>query len=108
MQRVVDDRLLQEVVRRTLTVTQPERIVLFGSAASGRLSEESDLDTLVLKAKTGNTRQERVQIGEALGGIGCFCDVFVMRAETFEESKAVIGGLAYPANTYGRVIYEAA
>lgn len=25
----------------------------------------------------------------------------------FEETKSVIGGLAYPANKYGKVIYEA-
>jgi hypothetical protein len=33
-------------------------------------------------------------------------DVFAMTHERFEETKGVIGGLAYPANKYGRVIYE--
>jgi hypothetical protein len=31
-----------------------------------------------------------------------------MAPERFEETKYVIGGLAYPANKYGKVIYEAA
>jgi hypothetical protein len=31
-----------------------------------------------------------------------------MAKEHFEESKDVIGGLAYPAHKYGKVIYEAA
>ena len=31
-----------------------------------------------------------------------------MDTERFEETKEIIGGLAYPANKYGRVIYEAA
>ena len=31
-----------------------------------------------------------------------------MATECFEETKSVIGGLAYPANKYGRVIYDAA
>lgn len=35
-------------------------------------------------------------------------DVFAMTSERFEETKEVIGGLAYPANKYGKVIYEAA
>jgi hypothetical protein len=29
-----------------------------------------------------------------------------MAPEWFEASKNVVGGLAYPANKYGRVIYE--
>jgi len=35
-------------------------------------------------------------------------DIIVMATERFEESKGVIGGIAYPANKYGKVIYEAA
>jgi hypothetical protein len=35
-------------------------------------------------------------------------DVIVMSTFRFEETKSVIGGMAYPANKYGRVIYEAA
>ena len=35
-------------------------------------------------------------------------DVIVMRTDRFEETKNVVGGIAYPANKYGRVIYEAA
>jgi hypothetical protein len=31
-----------------------------------------------------------------------------MRTERFERTKLFIGGIAYPANKYGRVIYEAA
>ena len=31
----------------------------------------------------------------------------VMATERFEETKHVIGGIAYPANKYGKVIYEA-
>jgi hypothetical protein len=31
-----------------------------------------------------------------------------MAVERFEESKNVVGGNAYPANKYGKVIYEAA
>jgi len=33
--------------------------------------------------------------------------VVVMASERFEETKDLIGGLAYPADKYGRVIYEA-
>jgi hypothetical protein len=31
-----------------------------------------------------------------------------MATARFEERKSVIGGIAYPANKYGKVIYETA
>ena len=44
----------------------------------------------------------------AVGNIGHPVDVIVMRTERFERTKRLIGGIAYPANKYGRVIYAAA
>ncbi|MGO9260848.1 MAG: hypothetical protein ACLQU1_31750 [Bryobacteraceae bacterium] len=35
-------------------------------------------------------------------------DVIVMSNARFEETKNIIGGIAYPANKYGRIRYEAA
>jgi hypothetical protein len=49
-----------------------------------------------------------VAIRGAVGDIGYPVDVIVMRTERFERTKRFIGGIAYPANKYGRVIYEAA
>jgi len=34
--------------------------------------------------------------------------VIVIASERFEETKDVIGGIAFPAHRYGRVLYEAA
>ena len=42
--RVVGDELLQEMVRCILMVVRPDRIIVFGSAASGQLSDGNDLD----------------------------------------------------------------
>lgn len=50
MPRVIDDQLLNEVARRILTVVQPDRIILFGSAASGSFRA---------------TRGERLEHGES-------------------------------------------
>ncbi len=35
-------------------------------------------------------------------------DVIVIASERFEETKNLVTGIAYPANKYGKVIYEAA
>jgi predicted nucleotidyltransferase len=99
---------LDEIVRRIRSVVQPDRVILFGSAAAGRMTPDSDVDLLVLLREVRNPRSESVRIRTALSGLPSSFDVIVMRTERFEETRGVIGGLAWPADRYGRVIYEAA
>jgi predicted nucleotidyltransferase len=104
----VDEALLDEVVRRVLTVARPDRIILFGSAATGQMTKDSDIDLLVVEPEPANTRDRSVRIRRALGDVQYPVDVVVMSSERFEETKNIVGGIAYPARKYGRVIYEAA
>ena len=102
----IDENLEQEIVRRILSVTKPDKIILFGSAATGQMTRDSDIDLLVVEAGPGDRRKESIRIDEKLGGLGHPFDVIVISSDWFEASKNVIGGIAYPANKYGRVIYE--
>jgi predicted nucleotidyltransferase len=99
--------LIEEIVHRILNVALPQRIVLFGSAASGTMDRDSDIDLLILETAPHNTREESIRIRQALRGLGFAFDIIVMATDRFEESKDVIGGIAYPANKYGKVIYAA-
>ncbi|MGA9624263.1 MAG: nucleotidyltransferase domain-containing protein [Bryobacteraceae bacterium] len=104
----VDETLLNEVVRRVLTVARPDRIILFGSAATGQMTKDSDIDLLVVEPEPANARDRSVSIRRALGDVEYPVDVIVMSSARFEETKNIIGGIAYPAQKYGRVLYEAA
>jgi predicted nucleotidyltransferase len=104
----IDETLVSEIVKRVVDVAHPQRIILFGSAATGQMTEDSDIDLLVLEAAPGDARKESIRIYEAVRGLGYPFDIIVMGVERFEESKDVIGGIAYPANKYGKVIYEEA
>ena len=100
--------LLQEIIRRIVSVTQPAKVILFGSAAAGQLTRDSDIDLLVLENEVADPFQLSVRIQDALRGLGFPFDVIVMPLERFEETKNVIGGISYPADKHGLVIYEAA
>ena len=104
----IDDALIDEIVRRVLSVAQPDKIILFGSAATGKMTRDSDIDLLIVESEPIDRREEYVRIRHALGDIGYPFDILFIATPWFEESKNVIGGIAYPAHKYGKVIYDAA
>jgi uncharacterized protein len=104
----VDESLLGEIVRRVLSVARPDRIILFGSAATGQMTKDSDIDLLVVAPAPKNRHEERLKIADAIGDIEYPVDVILIASERFEATKDIIGGIAYPAHKYGRVLYEAA
>ena len=101
-------QLLDEVVGRLRAASSPVRVIIFGSRATGTATLDSDLDLLVLLDDVADTRLESIRLRDALGDIEMPIDVIVMSTARFEETRHVIGGIAYPAHKYGRVIYEAA
>jgi predicted nucleotidyltransferase len=84
------------------------KIILFGSRARGDARADSDFDLLVVVP--GITPSEKrtylVDLYAALRGAGVTAEPWVMDEQEFEESKQVIGGLAYPAWKEGVVLYD--
>jgi len=105
---IVNEKVIQEIVKKILSIAHPERVILFGSAAKGAMSSDSDMDLLIIKKGLKDPRGEMVRIRKALSEFSIPVDIIVMSVERFEETKNVIGGIAYPAHKYGKVIYEAA
>jgi len=101
----ISEDVLNKIVRRILKVYKADKIILFGSAATDRMTPDSDIDLLIVKKGVKDRLTESVKIDSALDGLGYPFDVIVMPLERFEETKNYIGGLAYPANKYGKVIY---
>lgn len=104
----LDERLTEEIVRRIRSVTTPRRILIFGSAASGALTPDSDIDVLVIEDRVADARSERLRIRQSLRGLGWPFDIVVMTTERFEEVKGVVGTIAYPASRHGEIVYEVA
>jgi predicted nucleotidyltransferase len=104
----IDHPLVRDIVERLTRVAEPDRIILFGSGATGRMTPDSDVDLLVLQPGVRDPRLESRRLRTALTGLPVPFDVIVMSTARFEETKSVIGGIAYPANRYGKVIYEVA
>lgn len=104
----VDDETLRRIVSEIVRLAHPDRVILFGSGATGSMTADSDLDLLVVEPEVSDAHRESVRGRTALAGIPWPIDVFVMSQERFEETRDVVGGIACPAHKYGKVLYEAA
>ena len=63
----LDPRVLDDVVQRIVAVAQPERVILFGSAARGEMGRHSDVDP-VMMGRGGMTAQATLGGRYAEGG----------------------------------------
>ena len=103
------DRKIAEELKRQLLTHDGERIrrvILYGSRAQGSATEDSDFGLLVVEKGPVSKREEMWRLRQAFSGLDYPVDVWVMGEEEFEETREVIGGLAYPAHKYGVVLYE--
>ena len=91
----IRDRLSREAGNRL------SRIILYGSRATGEATQDSDFDILVVEKGPISKLEESKRLRLAMHDFPYPLDVWVMSEEEFEETKNVIGGLAYPANKYG-------
>ena len=97
---------LQEIVRRIVEAVQPEKIILFGSAARGEMGPDGDLDLLVVKPNV-HRRATAQMIEQSLIGITVPTDIVVATPEDIELYKDTIGLIYRPALREGKVIYAA-
>jgi predicted nucleotidyltransferase len=104
---LLNERTLQEVTYRIVRVANPSRLLLFGSAASGHMTKDSDLDILVVVQGPVHRRQMAQEIYRSLRGVGVAVDVVVATEEDLQNYGQRAGTILKPALREGRVIYEA-
>lgn len=103
---VVDQKLLDELVRRVVQTVQPRRIVLFGSAARGEMGPHSDIDLLVVMPDGVHRRQIAQTIYRGLLGVGFATDVVVATESDVREFAGEPSLVLFPALQEGREIYR--
>jgi len=104
--RKVDEDLLRDLVQRILSVTQPEKIILFGSYARGDATEHSDIDILVIQHSDLPRHKRATPIRLALRGLFPSKDIVVYTPEEVEEWKSASTSFIASVLREGRVLYE--
>ncbi len=102
----MDEATLQEIIRRIVQVAQPEKIILFGSAARGEMGPHSDVDLLVIKSGV-HRRRLAMQIYRNMMGVGYAVDVIVVTPQDIERYGNCPALVIEPALREGRIVYAA-
>ena len=98
--------VLDDIIKRIVETAQPERIILFGSAARDEMGPNSDVDLLIIR-KGGHSRKLVGQIYRKLHGVGAAVDAVMVSPADVERYKDSHALIIKPALAEGRVIYDA-
>lgn len=103
---MITQNKINEVVNEIVKNFKPKKIIIFGSYAHGKPTKDSDLDLLIIKDSDLPSRLQNRKVRKMLSGLNVPVDVIVKTTHEFETYKDIIGTIIYPANKFGRIVYE--
>ena len=102
---MVNEKRLEEIKEKIVGAINPEKIILFGSYASGTPAKESDIDLVVIWETKLNPHRRNVFLSRLFPGRNFSLDIFAFTKEEAGKFKDIAGTLLYEAFHHGRVIY---
>jgi len=99
-------RELQKIVSFLIGNYQPEKIILFGSLASGEVKEESDIDLLLIKNSNKRPLERAMEVMALLGYPRIALDIFVYTPEEIEYLRKEGSHFIEDILKRGKVLYE--
>ncbi|MCX7046184.1 MAG: nucleotidyltransferase domain-containing protein [Candidatus Sumerlaeota bacterium] len=105
-----DKSMIAGMAQCIAEVAAPERIILFGSRATGAATPDSDVDLLVIESEAfglkHSRRKEMARLWEALRSYSIPKDILVYSAEEVEQWRHSSNHIIAQALREGVVIYE--
>lgn len=102
----MDDKLMEEIVRRVVETVRPDKIILFGSRARGDARPGSDIDLLVITDSTEPRYRRSASLYGVLSDILVPMDILVYSPQEVEEWSEVRQAFVTTAVREGEVLYE--
>src|ERR1039458_8087809 len=97
---------IAQLTAKIVEAERPEKIILFGSYASGTATESSDIDLLVISRSELPRREREVRLTRQLFGSGVPFDLFVLTPEEVEERLRRNGPFIREILSTGQVVYQ--
>ncbi|OFX57812.1 MAG: hypothetical protein A2046_02210 [Bacteroidetes bacterium GWA2_30_7] len=103
----IDLNKIDEIVKLIAGNYNPSKIYLFGSYSKGNISENSDIDLLIVKETTEKINKRGIQVYNLLRNYKFDFDIVVYTPDEFNQMKNFINTLPYFVNNTGKLMYEA-
>ena len=97
---------ISEIVNKIASGYNPDKIILFGSYATGNPNEDSDLDLFVIKDTDLPRPQRTVKVRKMLYGSMIPIDLIVFTPKEIDESKENKFSFVYEVLITGKTLYE--
>jgi predicted nucleotidyltransferase len=105
--RKLDRAILADILARIVKVAQPEKIILFGSAARGQMGPNSDVDLLVIKSGRFDRGRLAEQLYMHMEGADEAVDIVIATPEEIRQYGDSPWLVLAPALKEGKVVYAA-
>ena len=103
---LIDNKTISNIVFRIATNTQPDKIFLFGSYATGKANEDSDIDLLVIKDTLEPRHKRSIEMQRLLKGSKLPVDILVYTNDEFEREKTINYSFVNSAIQEAKLLYE--
>ena len=103
---MIEKEKIAEIVNKIVSGYNPDKIILFGSYATGNANEDSDLDLLVIKDSYIPRPQRTIQVRRMLYGSMIPIDLIVYTSKEIDESKENRFGFVHEVLITGKTLYE--
>jgi predicted nucleotidyltransferase len=103
--RELELKTIEPMIHQIINGYHPDKIMVFGSYASGEVTQDSDVDILILKECHERPVERRQKVLHLLKGSDIPKDIFVMTRKEFESTKDIAGTIAYEARHFGKLVY---
>ncbi|TVQ82780.1 MAG: nucleotidyltransferase domain-containing protein [Bacteroidetes bacterium] len=103
---MITENKISEIVKKIASGYNPEKIILFGSYASGTAAEDSDIDIFVIKDSELPRPQRTMQLRRILLGSQVPMDLIVYTPNEVEREKDEKYSFVYEVLNSGKTVYE--
>jgi len=102
---MVTAKKIEEIKEKIVKTIAPEKIILFGSYATGEATEESDIDLVVIWDSDLDHHKRNVFLSRLFPKRDFSLDIFAFTKKEAERLKDIAGTILYEAFHHGKVIY---
>ncbi|MCD5390633.1 nucleotidyltransferase domain-containing protein [candidate division NPL-UPA2 bacterium] len=101
------DKEIQSIVDQLIRVYGPEKIILFGSLAGGKMTEGTDIDLFIIKKDIPNLGVDRIRQLDGLIKYRLATDFIVYKPEEVDQRLKLGDPLIRTIISEGKVLYDA-